>query len=474
MERMNPLDATFLAIEDTVNHMHIGSVVIFEGPPPRYEEVGRAIEAVLPLVPRYRQKVRVAPASIGRPLWVDDPHFRIDYHLRHAALPPSNDGDELRRLVGWVMSQQLDRHKPLWETWMIEGLPGDAWALLTKVHHCMVDGIAGTDLLSVLFDLSADGTPDRPVAEPWVPQPEPGAFTLARHSLGGIMTAPVARARWMAGLLTRPADTVGRLLKAARGLHDMGRLVRPAPVSRLTGPIGPHRRWDHTEVSLADVKAVRSGLGGTVNDVVLALVTRGIRELLLGWDEDVAGREVRTLVPVSVRDADARGVFDNRVSSIFALLPVGIADAAERLDEVRRQMEHLKVSGEIDAGNAVVALVDFAPPLLHALLARILVHRQHSVETVATNVPGPQFPLYVAGRKMIAAYPYVPLAGNIRVGVAIWSYLGTLYFGVTGDDDAGPDIHRVCAGIDDGMRELSKLAREKGPRMHGDACISSA
>ncbi len=460
MERMNPLDATFLAIEDAVNHMHIGSLEIFEGPAPRYEDVRSAIEGALPFVPRYRQKVRTAPGNIGRPVWVDDPHFRLDYHLRHTALPPSSDDEDLRRLVGRVMSQQLDRHKPLWENWMIEGLADDSWALLTKVHHCMVDGIAGTDLMSVLLDLTPDGNPDRPVPAPWSPRPEPGTLELALHSLGALAMAPVARALSMAGLLARPSDVASRLVEAVRGLSALGGLLPPAPASRLTGPIGPHRRWDHTRVALSDVKAVRSALGGTVNDVVLALVTRGIRDLLLGWGEDVTDRAVRTLIPVSVRAADARGVFDNRVSSIFASLPVAIEDPRERLDTVSRQMQRLKVSGEIGAGEAVITLVDFAPALVHALTARLVVHRQRNVETVATNVPGPQFPLYLAGRRMIAAYPYVPLAGNIRVGIAIWSYLGTLYFGVTGDDDAGPDIHRVCAGIDDGMQELLKYAGE--------------
>jgi WS/DGAT/MGAT family acyltransferase len=459
MERMNPLDATFLAVEDAVNHMHIGSVEIFEGPPPRYDDVYHAIEAALPLVPRYRQKVLTAPASIGRPVWVDDPAFRLDYHLRHVALPQSDPDDGLRRLVGWVMSQQLDRHKPLWENWMVEGLVGGRWALITKVHHCMVDGIAGTDLVAVLLDQTPDA-PARVADGEWAPPPAPGTRQLAWHSLAGTASAPCTDARWVFERVIRPVASSTRLWNAIRGLLAVGGVLRSAPVgrrSRLTGPIGPHRRWDHTRVPLGEVRTVRTALGGTVNDVVLALVTRGMRELLVGWGEEVRSRDITTLVPVSVR-GDARGVLDNRVSAVFAALPVGIDDPLERLATIRVRLDQLKSSGEIDTGETLMAAIGFAPPALHALIARLVVHRQHNVETVVTNVPGPQFPLYLAGRPMVAGYPYVPLGGNIRIGIAIWSYLGTLHFGVTGDDDAAPDIHRVCAGIDEEMRELVELA----------------
>jgi diacylglycerol O-acyltransferase len=455
---MNPLDATFLAVEDAVDHMHIGSVGIFEGPPPRYEEVRDAYAAALPLVPRYRQKVRTAPGALGRPVWVDDPHFRLDFHLRHTALPSPGDDDALRRLVGRVMSQQLDRHKPLWETWMVEGLADGSWALVSKVHHCMVDGIAGTDLLAVVLSLEPDAPP-RP-ADTWVPAPEPGTVALVAHSLRGLVEAPFVRARGMAGWLTRPRVLAGRVLDTARGLAAMTPLLAPPPTSVLTGPIGPHRRWDFAHATLAEVKQVRAALGGTVNDVVLAIVTRGLRDLLLATGEPVDGRDVRALIPVSVRPDDARNVYDNRVSSMFAMLPVGIADPIERLGAVRARLSALKASKEADAGAAVIGLADFTPPVLHALAARLVVHRQRNVETVATNVPGPQFPLYLAGRRMRTAFPYVPLAGKVRVGIAIWSYCGQVSFGVTGDDDAAPDVHVVVAGIEDGMRELLKAAAE--------------
>jgi diacylglycerol O-acyltransferase / wax synthase len=458
MERMKALDATFLAVEDAVNHMHIGSIGVFEGPVPDFADLCAGVASKLALVPRYRQKVRMAPANVGRPVWVDDPYFRLDYHLRHTALPRPGDSRALCKLVGRVMSQQLDRHKPLWETWIVEGLEDGSWAALTKMHHCMVDGVAGTDLLALVLDTSPEQPRPVVVAESWQPGAEPGALQLAAHSLGGLAGAPVRMLRAVAGGLRRPTATATSAVRAGRGLRPLADLLTPAPTSALTGPIGPHRRWDFCRVSLDDVRHVRTALGGTVNDVVLALTTQGLRALLLAAENVPPDRSVRTLVPVSVREPNARGVFDNRVSAMFAALPVGVDDAVEVLRRVRAQLDTLKGSDEVTTGQAVVGLVGFSLPVVHALGARLLVHRQHMVETVATNVPGPQFPLFWAGRRMIAAYPYVPLAGQVRVGVAIWSYLGVLHFGVTGDDDAVPDLHLVCAGIEDGLRELLKAA----------------
>lgn len=458
MERMGALDASFLAIEDDVCHMHIGSVSVFEGPPPGYVELRELISSKLALVPRYRQRPREAPASIGRPLWVDDPHFNLDYHLRRTALPEPGGDTELQALVSRVMSQQLDRHKPLWEDWLVEGLPGNRWGLITKVHHCMVDGIAGSDLLSVILDLD----PDAPILEPepWEPASEPSRARLAWHSLGGVATAPAGWARGLARTLGDPRGTAGRLRDVGAGLlHFGGVLARPTH-SSLVGPIGPHRRWTSTRATLDDVKAVRRALGGTVNDVVLAVVTHGLRELLLGRDDPVpADRTVRTLVPVSMRTPDARGVFDNRVAAVFAELPVGITEPVERLNAIRDQMDALKASHEIEASEAVLGLADFTPPILSALWARGIVHWQDRIETVATNVPGPQVPLYLRGRRMLEAYPYVPIAGHVRVGVAIWSYCGGLHFGVTGDWEGAPDVDRLTAGIDAGMATLLDSAR---------------
>jgi diacylglycerol O-acyltransferase len=456
MERVNVLDASFLAIEDAVNHMHIGSVGIFAGPAPTYRDLCGLIASKLVLVPRYRQKVRTAPVSIGQPVWIDDPHFRLEYHVRHSALPAPGRRTQLRALVGQLMSQQLDRHKPLWENWMVEGLDDGQWALITKVHHCMVDGVAGSDLLALVLDREPDTAPVPP--DDWNPKPEPSMADLARHSLFGLASVPVAWTRGAGDALRRPDVILSRARNVAVGLGRLGGLVRPAPASTLTGPIGPHRRWDWVRATLVEVKDIRAGLGGTINDVVLAAVTRGFRDLLAARGEPLSGRVVRSLVPVSLRTPDARGVFDNRVTAMFAELPVGIDDPVERLAAVRAQMEALKSSHEAEASETITALVGFAPPVLTALLTRVAVHRQRSVETITTNVPGPQIPLYALGRQMLEAYPYVPISGTIQVAVAIWSYDGGLHFGVTGDWDAVSDVGVLCAGITDGLRELHQAA----------------
>jgi WS/DGAT/MGAT family acyltransferase len=353
------------------------------------------------------------------------------------------------------MSHPLDRRCPLWEMWLIEGLADDRWALLSKVHHCMVDGIAGSDLLAVLMDLE----PGAPSPEPdhWEPRPEPSRRALARYS-GEMLVETVADvARSGVRALRHPRGSFDRARDVAGGLV---RIVAPTRRggSSLTGPIGPRRRWARTSVALDDVRAIRGAFGGTVNDVVLAAVTRGFRDLLLERREPVEGRTITALVPVSTRAADARGRLDNRVSAVYARLPIGVEDPVETLTAVSEHMDSLKVSHEVDASAAVVGIGDIAPPVLAAALARVIVHGQEIVQTVATNVPGPQVPLYVCGRRMLAAYPYVPIAGHIRVGVAIWSYCGDLYFGITGDWQGAPDIARLEHGIDLAFEELLKEA----------------
>ena len=449
MDRMSPLDASFLHIEDDKNHMHIGSVAVFEGPAPDCAEIMRMVESKLPLVPRYRQKVRFVPLELGRPLWVDDPHFNLGYHVRATALPHPGGVQELRNLVGRVMSQQLDRAKPLWEMWVVEGLDDGHWALLSKTHHAMVDGVSGTDLLSVILD--REPSPARESAPEFEPGKEPGRVRLAADALRERVANPYEQYRTVRAA-TRQIRDVGR------GLRSFASLIRQTPVSSLNGPIGPHRTWAWARSSLGDVKTIRGALGGTVNDVVLAAITGGFRELLQYRDESV-DRVVRTLVPVSVRAEAERGTYNNKVSAMFASLPVGIEDPAARLEAIKEQMTGLKESKQAVAGEVLTSLTGFAPPELLALGTRVFARfPQRNVNTVTTNVPGPQYPLYAAGRRMLEAFPYVPLAGSVRVGVAIFSYNGLLNFGVTGDLDTAPDVDVLAAGIEAGMADLLKLA----------------
>jgi WS/DGAT/MGAT family acyltransferase len=458
VDRLSPLDASFLHVEDSVSHMHIASVAVLEGPSPSYRDVVDRVRSKLPLVPRYRQIVRFVPFDLGRPVWVDDPHFNIDYHLRHTALPAPGGEAELLKLVGRVMSQPLDRTRPLWEIWVVEGLDGGGWAMLSKTHHAMVDGVAGTDLMAAIMDLS----PTVPVAEPdeWEPAPSASGASLAADAVVDLLRSPYEQFRAVRASTRVPRQALRQAIEVTRGLSAMAGLVRPTPVSSLNGPIGPHRRYGWASTSVDDIKTVRKSLGGTFNDVVLAAITHGFRSLLLSRGESV-DRVVRTLVPVSVRPRDTSGravgdgTFENKVSAMFAELPVGIDDPVERLHAITAQMEGLKESKQAVAGEALTSMGGFAPPMLLALGMRLATRvAQRNVNTVTTNVPGPQMPLYVAGRRMIKAYPYVPLAGQIRIGVAIFSYDGQVNFGITGDHDTTEDLDVMSDGIEGGMVRL--------------------
>jgi diacylglycerol O-acyltransferase len=462
-DRLSPLDSSFLHAEDDVSHMHIGSVGIFEGPPPPFDEVLAMVRGKLALVPRYRQVVRFVPFDLGRPLWVDDPHFTLDYHVRHSALPSPGDDAQLRALVGRIMGQQLDRAKPLWEIWMVEGVAGGRWAMVAKTHHALVDGVSGTDLLAVIMDLSPEATVLDP--DEWSPRPAPGRLELVAGAVADLVRSPYEQLRAVRAATRVPRHAVRELLDVGRGVSTLAGIVRPTPPSSLNGPLGPHRRYAWAATTVDDVKRVRKSLGGTFNDVVLAAITRGFRDLLV-WRGESVDRVVRTLVPVSVRPRSASGLavgdgtLANKVSAMFAELPVGIDDPRQRLRAVSAQMEGLKESKSAMAGEALTSLSGFAPPMLLALGMRLATRvAQRNVNTVTTNVPGPQFPLYVLGRRMLEAYPYVPLAGQVRIGVAIFSYDGRVSFGVTGDRDTTADIDVLCRGIEGAMDEFLALCR---------------
>ena len=461
METLSPQDASFLHIETDRSQMHIGGVSIFAGPAPAYDAVRAMVEGKLDAVPRYRQRVRFPPLGVGRPVWVDDPHFNIAYHVRHTALPDPGGDAQLRALTGRVMSQSLDRSKPLWEMWMVEGLEDGRWALMNKVHHCMVDGISATDLLAVMLDPE----PIEPtVSEPrrWAAPPEPSGAQVFVHSLVESLR-PDEVVKGAVRTLRSPREAISSAGRFGSALVANLDALRPVD-STLTGSVGPHRRWSWANADLADVKAIRKGLGGTVNDIVLTAIAGGFRELLLARGEDVAGRTVRTMVPVSIRASDQRGEMNNRVSAVFADLPVGIADPVDRLAAVREQMSGLKAGHNAVAGEVLTSLSGFAPSMLLALGMRAVARSSRATfETATTNVPGPQIPLYAAGREMVASYPYVPIGAGVRLVVAIFSYNGALTFGVTGDYDAVPDIEVLSNGIEASMEELLATARDDRP-----------
>jgi diacylglycerol O-acyltransferase / wax synthase len=460
MEWMSPIDSSFLHVENDVTPMHIGGVSIFEGPPPPFEDLRAMVAGKLDLVPRYRQKVRFVPLAVGSPVWIDDPHFSLDYHLRHTAIPAPGTEAQLRALASRVFSQHLDRSKPLWELWTVEGLREGRWALLSKVHHCMVDGVAATDLMSVMFSDSTDRSP----ARAWSAAPEPSGLEILIRTVAR-RASPAGQLDTLQRALRTPRTTLRSLAEIARATASAGRSLRPVSASSLTGPIGPHRRWSWAAVRLTDVKAVRVGLGGTVNDVVLTLITNGFRDLLESRDEEIAeDRVIRTMVPVSVRRRGEKGVYNNRVSAVFAGLPVGLLDPSRRLAQIRAEMDGVKQSKQAVAGDVLTSLSGFAPPLLLALGSRLItLSPRLNVHTATTNVPGPQQPVQTLGRRMLESYPFVPVVGSIRIVVAIFSYDGGLYFGVTGDYDGAPDIDVLTAGIERGMDDLLALVSPAKP-----------
>ena len=460
MRRMSGIDAGLFFAENDTRPLQIASVSVFDGPAPTYGEFVRAIVARLVGLPRFRQRVRRVPLDLGRPVWIDDPHFQLLYHVRHTAVPRPGGAEELRNLAGRVLGQRLDLSRPLWEMWLVEGLENGRWAIISKVHHCMVDGVGGSDLMTHLFDLDAEAAPvpDRPATIP-LPEaePEPSRASLV---FAGVTGTTVEQLRQVARLpyVARHSAATGRFV---RGLPGYARGLRAGRgAASLNGPTSPHRRWSWTEADLGEARRVGTLLGGTVNDLVLAAVTRGFRDLLADRDDLSPDTVVRSLVPVSVRLPDERGALTNRVSAVLVSLPCGEPDPVRRHELIREQTAALKASHQAVGPTVLTRLLGLAPNVLAVAAHTALRVRQPYVHTITTNVPGPPVPLYAMGRRLAEIYPYVPLAAGIRVSTGIISYLDTLYFGVTGDFDAMPDLESLNRGIRRGFDELSGVAPE--------------
>jgi len=463
MELLNSLDASFVDAEDQDHQTSfaIASIAVFEGPAPSYEEFLTAIQRRLPLVPLYRRKLRKVPLSLGPPVWVDDPHFDIRYHVRHTALPAPGGDEQLRKLMARVMTQRLDRDYPLWEYWLVEGLEQGRWALISKVHHCMVDGVSGTDMYRVMFDTSPEPAPLPPVTDAWPVPTEPSDLELAaRAALNAVLLPLRERGAVQRALANREA-VARHAGDALRGIAKMAGALWPAPGSSLTGPIGRQRRYTWARTSLADVKTIKRELGGTVNDVVLAAISSGFRALLLARGEEPVASMIPSLIPVSVRNEGEESIYENRVSALVANLPVHLADPVQRLADISSQMADLKESRESTAGEALVALGRYTPFPLASLFVRLAFSLpQREIVTVTTNVPGPRQPLYGLGRRLVEIIPYVPIATTLRTGVSIFTYCDQVTFGITGDYDTTPDIDVLARGIERGVSELLAAARQ--------------
>jgi diacylglycerol O-acyltransferase len=429
---------------------------VFEGPAPDPEDVQRMIRARLHMVPRFRQKLASVPWGLGRPVWVDDAHFNLEYHVRHTALPPPGDAAGLKRLVARTMSQQLDRSKPLWELWLVEGIAPNRFALISKTHHCVIDGVAGADLMSVLLDFGPEPPPIR--AEPWQPAPEPTQEELIIDALAERLTSPAELIRTVQTAAMDPQNVVNRVLESAKAVGAFIGNSFAAPSSTLNQPVGPHRRFETVLVELDAFKRIKNAFGGTVNDVVLAVVAGGLRRLFEARREPVDGVALRAMIPVSVRADRERGALGNRLAALWTTLPIAESDPVTRLQDVQRVMEDVKASDQAVGAQVLTTLSEYAPPTILAQAAR-LIARQRAFNLVVTNVPGPQFPLYCLGREMKEVYPLVPLSDNTTLAVALFSYNGSVGFGLVGDYDRAPDIGVLAEGIEKSLAELVAAVR---------------
>jgi diacylglycerol O-acyltransferase / wax synthase len=457
LDRLTAIDASFLTNESATSHMHVGAILIFEGPPPRYLDLVEHVRGRLSQVPRFRQRLVVPPLEAGRPLWADDVNFNLTYHIRHTALPTPGGEEELRRLAGRIFSQQLDRSKPLWEMWLAQGLERDRFAILTKTHHAMVDGISGVDIGTVLFDLEPVPQPAS-VEEDWVPRPAPSTVELVGRGAVDLAVAPVRLAERAMGAVLHPETATKRVIEALEGVSEVvGAFADPAPAVPLNQPIGPHRRFVWARSELATFKQIKDGLGGTVNDVVLTVVTGALREWLHGRGIRTEGLELRALVPVSIRAEDEHGELGNRIAAMRGPLPVYVEDPVRRLHIVSEEMEGLKRSKQALGAEVISRFNDFAPPTLLAQAARINFSTR-LFNLIVTNVPGPQNPLYVLGRELEEVFPVAFLPQSHALAIAIMSYNGRIGFGLLADYDSMEDVEEICRGIDGSLEQLKAAA----------------
>jgi WS/DGAT/MGAT family acyltransferase len=462
LDRLTATDASFLANEGHASHMHVGAITTFEGPPPSYQDFLDQIRSRLHLVPRYRQKLFTPPLETGRPMWADDPSFNLVYHVRHTALPEPGDEHQLLLLAARVFSQRLDRSKPLWETWFVEGLEGNRFALISKTHHALIDGIAGVDLATVLFDLSPV-PPEVPTdGEEWTPTPEPGAADLVAAGVRALVGSGTEIAARAVSAATRPETTLRRVREAVEGVGEiLWAGLNPAPETPLNVEIGPHRRLAVVRNDLEDYKTIKDALGGTVNDVVLTVVAGALRRWLHSRGVRTEGMELRGLVPVSIRGEDERGQLGNRIAAMRGPLPVYIADPVARLRFVKQAMDGLKESKQALGAEVIAGVNNFAPPTILAQASRINFSTR-LFNLIVTNVPGPQFPLYVLGRELQDLFPIAFLPEQHALAIAIMSYNGKLNFGLLADFDALPDLDVIVAGLDEARDELLEAARRQG------------
>jgi WS/DGAT/MGAT family acyltransferase len=463
MDRLTSIDASFLAQEKEGSHMHVGAVMVFEGPAPPHDEFAGHIASRLHLVPRYRQKLVFPRLQMGRPLWVDDPAFNVDYHVRSSALPKPGSTEQLRLLTGRIFSQRLDRSKPLWEIWLIEGLEDGRFALINKTHHALVDGVSGIDLTTVLFDLDREPAEIPHPRRQWSPGPEPSEAHVVARGIRDLVKAPLGLAERALRAASDPVRAAGELRETAEGAGEvLWGTVSRAPECPLNVPIGPHRRVVWVDARLADLKEIKNELGGTVNDVFLTIVSGALARWLRTRGVRTEGLELRGAIPVSVRAENEQGELGNKITIMVGRLPTHVDDPVRRLRIVTDSMSHLKGSKQAVGAEAIARVEDFAPPNILARSSR-LHFSTRLYNLLVTNVPGPQFPLYLLGRELEDFIPVAFLAPNQAVAIAIVSYNGSVRIGLIGDFDAMPDLDDLAGFVEESAAELLAAARAGAP-----------
>jgi len=495
-DRLSSLDVSFLYLEGRTTPMHVGGLLVFQPPDQPesdqlrgepdgrsavfdYERLVELIEQRIALVPRYRQKIRTVPGHLANPVWVDDPEFDISFHVRRSALPKPGSDQQLREFCARIQSRPLDRHRPLWEIYLVEGLRDNRIAIITKTHHAMVDGVSAIEIGQVILDASGQARqmPD----DLWMPEPEPSSLNLLSDAVCHLVHRPSALLDTLRLGANDFRATTGQVLRVVGGLASAARLaIRAAPDSPLNAQIGQQRRYGTAITSLSDYKRVRgqqsdTGTRTTINDVVLATVAGALRGWLLFRGESVTpSTTVRAMVPVSVRSDSEIGALGNRISAVLVDLPVGEPNPVLRLAQISYAMRAHKESGQSVGADALVALSGFAPPTLHALGARAangLTRRLFNL--VVTNVPGPQYPLYAAGARLLEIYPVVPLAEGQAVSIGLTSYNGGVYYGLNADRDAMPDVDVLAALIEESLAELLAASDTMAAhRENGSASVS--
>lgn len=459
-ERLSAQDNSFLLMEQPNVHMHVAATQIFEAGPLRTDDGGidivairRSIESVLHLIPRYRQVLQWIPFA-NQPVWVDDASFHLEYHVRHTSLPRPGTNQQLKNLAARIMAQQLDRRKPLWEYWAIEGLGGDRFAVVTKIHHCMIDGSSGVDLAQILMSFDREHRVSEPV--PYIPRPAPTGTELLTDHLARRLTLPLQVIRGLRSLADEAGSIRDEALVRAQALRDLaGYAIRSASATPLNGNLGPHRYLDWLVMELDEVKAVRRALGCTVNDVVLATVTGAVRNYMLRRRVDPTALDFRVSAPVSVRRDEDRGKMGNKVSSWIIPLPIDRADPMAQLRELNRRTEELKKSKQALGVEMLMAAAEWAPAELISLGVQAT---SGPINMIVTNVPGPQMPMYTMGAQLLEMYPQVPLLANTGLGIALISYNGKVFWGFNCDPDLVTDVDVFVQEVRDSFQALCKVA----------------